>query len=108
MLGEALRLLRVLHDRKLVEFANELEVSPSFISEIETGKKKPNLELIEKYGKKFDVRPSAILFFAEELDNDSTKSKIKGFAREKMIKLLQIVESSRIYSDEATSTKPTK
>lgn len=105
MLGEALRLLRVLHDKKLVEFAKELEVSPSFISEIETGKKKPNLEIIERYGDMFGVRPSAILFFAEELDNDSAKSKVKGFAREKMIKLLQIVENSRIYSDEAKTTK---
>lgn len=108
MIGEALRLLRTLHDVKLTEFAEELGVSPSFISEIENDKKRPNLEIIEKYAKKFDLRPSAILFFAEELDTKTTKGKIKGFARDKMMRLLHIVENSRIYSDEAQTSKSSK
>lgn len=93
MLGEALRLLRVLNDVKLVDLANNFGISPSYLSEVENGKKKPNLEILEKYAEHFKVRPSAILFFAEEIDSGSISGKAKNIAKQKMIKLLQIIES---------------
>ena len=49
MIGEALRLIRVFHDVKLNELAEQLDVSKGYISEIESQKKKPSLDLIEKY-----------------------------------------------------------
>ncbi len=94
MIGEALRLLRTLHDEKLVDLAKELNVSAGYLSEMEHEKRKPNLEIIEKYAKHFKVKKSAILLFAEELDEDSVKGRFKGFARSKMIRLLQIIEKS--------------
>ena len=33
-------------------------------------KKKPSLDLIEKYSKRFKISKSAILLFSEELNND--------------------------------------
>ena len=53
MIGEALRLIRVFHDVKLNELAEQLDVSKGYISEIESQKKKPSLDLIEKYSKRF-------------------------------------------------------
>ena len=55
MLGEALRLIRVFHDVKLNELAEQLGVSKGYISEIESQKKKPSLDLIEKYSKKCKI-----------------------------------------------------
>ena len=66
MLGEALRLIRVFHDKKLVDLAKELDISPGYLSEIERGKsnKKPSLELINRYAQVFNTKPSVILFFS--------------------------------------------
>lgn len=95
MLGEALRLLRVLNDKKLSDLAKAFDISPSYLSEVENDKKKPNFELLESYSKYFGVRPSAILFFAEEIDSRSLSGKAKHLAKQKMIRLLQIIESGK-------------
>ena len=92
MIGEALRLIRVYHDTKLGDLANQFDVSISFLSEVENNRKKPNIELIDKYAKHFDLRPSAIMFFSEELDESSFKGKAKGELRKKMLKFMQLVE----------------
>ena len=49
MINEALTLLRILHDIKAKDLALKLDISPSYLSEIETGKKKPSLEILNKY-----------------------------------------------------------
>lgn len=97
MLGEALRLIRVFHDIKLNELAKQLKVSKGYLSEIETQKKKPSLELIEKYSKRFKISISAIMLFSEELDKDSSSLKIG--IRNKIIKFLQIVENITVAND---------
>jgi transcriptional regulator with XRE-family HTH domain len=67
-INEALRLLRVFSDLKSKDMANALEISPSYLSEIESGKKEPSLALLEKYSQQFKTKVSALLFFAESLD----------------------------------------
>ncbi len=92
MLGEALRLIRVFHDSKTGELAKALDISPSYISEIESGKKTPSLDTLKKYADYFDTTISAIMFFAEDLDKDK-KEPVKATARKKLIKFLQIIEN---------------
>lgn len=92
MIGEALRLLRVYHDVKLTELAKEFEISASFLSEIENCKRTPNLELIDRYAKRFSVRSSAILFFSEEIGENSKSSKVKGKIRSNLLKFMQLLE----------------
>lgn len=92
MIGEALRLIRVYHDVKLIDLAEEFSVSPSFLSEIENQKKTPNIELVEKYAKYFKIRPSAIYFFAEEIDQSKITGKIKSNIRKNMISFMQLLE----------------
>lgn len=95
MLNECLRLFRVFHDKKLVELAKELKISPSYLSEIETGKKQPPIELINKYAKVFKTTPSAILFFSEELDKEKKRGRLKVSIRNKMIKFMQAIENEK-------------
>lgn len=94
MLHEALRLIRVFHDMKSSELAKELNISPSYLSEIEKGKKQPSVELIRKYSNIFHIKPSAILFFSEEIEADSLKNKVKKTVRSKMLSFLQAIENA--------------
>lgn len=92
MLGETLRIIRVFHDKKLIELSKEIGISPGYLSEIERGKKKPNLELIEKYAKVFKTKPSVILFFSEDLDKEKKRGSLKIKIRNRLVKFLNFIE----------------
>ena len=92
MLGEALRLVRVFHDCKLGELAAAIGMSPSYISEIEKGKKTPSIETLNKYANYFDTTVSSLMFFSEELEKDKSKP-VRTAVRKKLIRFLQIIEN---------------
>jgi transcriptional regulator with XRE-family HTH domain len=92
MINDALRLLRVFHDYKSKDLAEKLGISQSYLSEIENGKKAPTLEIINKYSEVFKMKPSTLLFFAEELDASKKHGEVKNNIRSFMIKFLKIVE----------------
>ncbi len=93
MLGEALRLIRVFHDCKTSVLAKEINISPSYISEIESGKKTPSMEILKKYANYFDTTVSAIIFFSEDIEKDKKKP-FKTAARNKLIKFMHIIENA--------------
>ena len=96
MLAEALRLIRVFHDIKQTELAERLRISKSHLSEIESGRKQPKIELIERYSAEFGIPSSSILFFAECLDDPSKSSdaasKGRGVIAKKVINFLRLIE----------------
>lgn len=94
MLSDALRLIRVFHDVKQTDLAGRLGVSKSYISEIESGKKVPTIEVINKYSTEFKIPASSILFFSEQLSNDeSTKSvNARQFIADKVLRMLKFLE----------------
>jgi transcriptional regulator with XRE-family HTH domain len=76
--------------------ADHLEISKSYLSEIESGKKIPSMELVEKYSKQFDIPASSILFFSEKLDDkDSSEGaeKTRGVIARKILNFLKVVET---------------
>src|SRR5437016_10516028 len=95
MLHEALRLLRVLHDLKSIELAEMLQISPSYLSEIESGKKEPTLELMRRYAQVFKTTPAALLFFSEDLAKEGKRKNFKPILRRKAIQFLQTIENAR-------------
>jgi transcriptional regulator with XRE-family HTH domain len=98
MLNEALRLIRVFHDLKAIELSERLSISPSYLSEIESGKKEPTLELIKKYAEVFSTTPSSILFFSEDIQRIGKKKKFKDLVRKKTIQFLQSIENEQTSS----------
>ena len=50
-MGEALRLLRIFNGYKSAELAKKLELSQSYVSELENGKKQPTMEVLDKLRK---------------------------------------------------------
>jgi transcriptional regulator with XRE-family HTH domain len=75
MIGEAMRLIRIIEGIKAITMAKELGISPSYLSLIENNKKRPSIELIEKFAGVIGVRASQVMFFYEELDSESNVSK---------------------------------
>ena len=104
MLSEALRLIRVFHDVKQNELAKRLGISKSYLSEIESGKKQPSIELVKRYSDEFGIPSSSILFFAEGLDTPSTSAtaadKARGIIARKVINFLRLVEERTDYAKE--------
>jgi len=92
MLHEALRLVRAYHDMTQTELCVELGISNSFLSEIESGKKQPSLDLLNRYSSRFGIPVSSLLFFSENLDGGVTNG-IRLGAAKKVLSLLQWVEA---------------
>lgn len=89
-MNEALRMIRVFHDVSQKDLASRLQIAPSYLSEIESSKKEPTLQLLKKYSEEFNIPMSSILFFSENLDGDlsgRTKNMISG----KLLALLKFI-----------------
>ena len=104
MLSEALRLIRVFHDMKQGELAGRIGISKSHLSEIESGKKQPRIELIDRYSSEFGIPSSSILFFAENLENPSKSvvvaERARGVIARKVISFLQLIEDRTARAEE--------
>ncbi|TAG34439.1 MAG: XRE family transcriptional regulator [Polaromonas sp.] len=94
MLNEALRLIRAYHDLTQTQLSYELGVSNSFLSEIESGKKIPSLDLLGKYSTRFDIPVSSMLFFSENLEKSRTTDNLRLGVARKAIELLDWVSKT--------------
>jgi len=95
-LNKALKLVREAHNMKAKDLAARLDISNSFLSEIETGKKNPTIDLLKAYGEVFNLRPSFFLLFSEELSGHGTVTKMQKKAQNTMLKLLDNAATSEI------------
>jgi len=103
MINQALRTMRIFHDMTQKELAERLEISKSHLSEIETGKKVPTLSLLDRYAEVFQIPTSSILFFSENLDEESPQlEKSRVMVSSKILALLDfIAERSGRYHAES-------
>lgn len=91
MLDRALRLMRIFHDKTQKDLASELEISKSHLSEIESGKKTPSLEILRRYSVVFEIPISSILFFVENLDDKPNLNKARGAIASRIITILEFI-----------------
>jgi len=96
MKHELLKIIRTVNGLSQLQAAECLGISKSYLSEIENGKKKVSLDILEKYKDIFDISPSMILFFDEQFKTKSIES-----IRLKMAKIF-ITELSKLLNDEKT------
>lgn len=93
MLNRALRLLRTYHQLTQVELAKRLGISNSYLSEIESGEKPPQLELLKKYSEIFKMPTSSILLFSESMEGEGLRrGKLRTVAADKILRLLEWIE----------------
>ena len=91
-MGEALRLLRIFNGYKSAELAEMLNLSQSYVSELENNKKQPTMDVLERYAKVFDMKKSTLLLFAESLEMDKDRMDRKQRVAYAGMKLLKILE----------------
>ena len=99
-MGEALRLLRIFNGYKSAELAKKLELSQSYVSELENGKKQPTMEVLDKYAKVFEMKKSTLMLFAESLEGEEIKNDKKQRIARAVMKLLKILEKVGEFEDE--------
>ena len=102
MLHKALRLMRVFHDLAQKDLAQKLGISKSYLSEIESGKKTPTLDLINRYSEIFDIPVSSIMFFSESLNSGGKIEEMRTFVSSKIIAILNFIaeRSDRSYAED--------
>jgi transcriptional regulator with XRE-family HTH domain len=66
-LGKALKLVRSYQCMKASILIDRLEISRSYLSEIESGKKTPSLKVLASYGEIFNLQISTFFQIAEAL-----------------------------------------
>ena len=107
MFGKALRLLRRSHDLKQRELATKLDISRSYVSELESGNRTPSLDLLDRYAQTFKIPVSSLVFFAEALEEKSeigTKlNNAKGAIARKIINMLQFLDEKDDENEKETS-----
>lgn len=99
-MGEALRLLRIFNGYKSAELAKKLELSQSYVSELENGKKQPTMEVLDKYAKVFEMKKSTLMLFAESLEGEEIKNDKKQRIARAGMKLLKILKKVGEFENE--------
>lgn len=99
MIHRALKLLRSYHNLKQKDLATRLGLSPSHLSEIESGTKPVSYELLEKYSKVFDIPVSSITLFAEAAQNGETKG-IQAAIADKALRMMEWLETISRYDND--------
>ncbi len=90
MINRALKVIRQFHDMKQVDLANQLDISKSYLSEIEAGKKPTSLELLTKYSEVFDIPVSSLIFFSENIGKEGLSSnKFKKAVASKIVNVME-------------------
>lgn len=99
MIGRTLKVLRQFHGMSQVELANALDLSNSFLSELESGKKEPTLDLLGRYSSYFDIPVSSILLFSESMDDAGKVREFRLSLASKALKLFEWVSAKDGFSD---------
>jgi len=91
MLHQALKMIRAFHDISQRELAGRLGIAPSYLSEIESNRKQPTLQLLEKYAQEFNIPVSSIMFFSESLKDGSFSERTRVSVSRKVLAILNFI-----------------
>jgi len=102
MYHRALKLIRQYHRLSQVDLAKKIDLSKSFISELESGSKKASIDVLEKYASFFRIPVSSLLLFAEKTDRGDFRDRSRIFVADKVLKMLEWLETTTRDSSRAS------
>ncbi|QFR62608.1 helix-turn-helix domain-containing protein [Schleiferilactobacillus harbinensis] len=88
MFGDTFRQLRTIYGYSAKELSQKLNISPSYLSEIENGRKRPSLTLLETFAKAFNLQLSTLVLLTEEQEQLANEGKSKLMIRQLILKTL--------------------
>jgi transcriptional regulator with XRE-family HTH domain len=94
MYHRALKLIRQYHRLSQVELAAKLDLSKSFVSELENGRKKASIDVLERYAGFFSIPLSSLMLFAEKADAADFSERSRTFTADKILKMLEWLEQT--------------
>lgn len=91
MINKAIKLFRQYNKMTQSEVADHLLISKSYVSEIESGKKTINMELLKKFAGLYDMPVSSLVFFSESLSTTESQipKKFRNFVSTKVLDVLE-------------------
>ena len=100
-LSRALKLVRTYHNLNQKEMAEKLEISNSYLCEIEKGKKEITFCILKKYSEIFKIPVSNIVLFSEKIDSEIPRQAelMRVCCAEKILKLLEFFDSRKNKGD---------
>ncbi len=69
-LGNVLKMLRLAREMSTKDLATKMDVSSTYISEVEANNKKPSWDMLSRYSKALGVKKSVIVRFDEEREEN--------------------------------------
>ena len=93
MINETLKMLRSIYGMTGRELAQYLEISASYLSEIENGKKAPAFNLLEKYSDVFDLKLSTLILFTEEQNSIVHEATAKTKTRDLLFRFMKFIDN---------------
>lgn len=95
MLGNTLKRLRGIYGYSAKEMSELLGISSSYLSEIENGKKKVSIDLLECYSKLLGLRVSTLVRFSEDYEDAELNNAGQKFITSLMSKLIEAYSNGK-------------
>lgn len=87
-IGELMKKIRLIYGFKAVYVSQELNISSSYLSEIEHNKRAPSIELLQAFADLCDLKLSMLILIAEEYSDMRDNDTADKIIQRKMIKLV--------------------
>lgn len=95
MLGNTLKRLRGIYGYNAKEMSELLGISSSYLSEIENGKKKVSMDLLERYSELFNLRVSTLIRFSEDYEDAELNNASQKFITSLMSKVIEAYSNGK-------------
>jgi len=95
MLGNTLKRLRGIYGYSAKEMSELLGISSSYLSEIENGKKKVSMDLLERYSELFGLRVSTLVRFSEDYEDAELNNAGQKFITSLMSKVIEAYSNGK-------------
>lgn len=95
MLGNTLKRLRGIYGYSAKEMSELLSISSSYLSEIENGKKKVSMDLLERYSELFGLRVSTLMRFSEDYEDAEMNNAGQKFITTLMSKVIEAYSNGK-------------
>lgn len=95
MLGNTLKRLRSIYGYSAKEMSELLGISSSYLSEIENGKKKVSMDLLDRYSELFGLRVSTLVRFSEDYEDAELNNAGQKFITSLMSKVIEAYSNGK-------------